>query len=792
MSIKGLRKFFSRFPPRVRKFLRVAGIIVASVVIAIIFLISPIAKFLIERYDQKILGREITLDWAYVNPLTGYIYLRNVDVRECDRDTVFFSARGIGADFALWKLFSGEYEVTELTLHYPRGTIDQRGKHVNFDDLITRFSPDSTAPPHPPVHVNILNITLKHGEFVYRERIIPIHYLVKDLNVESTGKRWSSDTLALKFSFLSQDGKGKIEANGAINLASLDFRLSSKIRDFDLEIVRQYLWELINYGMFSAQLDADVDAKGNFRSPQALDMAGRLKFSDFHLGKTTRDDYFAFKKLELVIQELSPVHGKFLFDSVTLDRPFFKYEKFDSLNNLEMLFGRNGSNVSEIAAQPGRFNLIIELGRYLKKLTRNFFQSHYKVNRFRVRNADFRYSDYSLSEEFTVDAKSLAIRADSIDKNNRRIHLFTESGVKPYGHFNIALSINPKDSTDFDLQYDFEKVPLTLFNPYLISYTSYPLDRGTMQLNGLWNVRNGIISSKNHLLITDPRATKRRKNKDIKYLPLPLIMAFVRERANVIDYDIPITGNLKDPKFHLGDVVADIVKNIFVKPATTPYGIEYKSVEQEIENSLSLKWEVRQHTLTAKQKHFLEKAADFLHDNSEASIAVYPTQYTSREKEKILFFEAKKKYFLLDHGKKASQFTREDSLQVDKMSVKDPAFVHILKEGISDTVMFTIQEKCAHYVGQARVERMYSLLEKQRKSEFLAEFVKNGTDKRVKIHATKESVPYNGFSVFRIDYQGDIPKALRKAYEEMHELEEENPRKTKGNHVELARRGKRP
>jgi hypothetical protein len=66
-------------------------------------------------------------------------------------------------------------------------------------------------------------------------------------------------------------------------------------------------------------------------------------------------------------------------------------------------------------------------------------------------------------------------------------------------------------------------------------------------------VRNGFIQSDNHVVIIDPRRTKRVRNKDKSWLPLPLIMSLVRERGNVIDYEIPITGNLKDPKFHLKD-----------------------------------------------------------------------------------------------------------------------------------------------------------------------------------------------------------------------------------------------
>ena len=162
-----------------------------------------------------------------------------------------------------------------------------------------------------------------------------------------------------------------------------------------------------------------------------------------------------------------------------------------------------------------------------------------------------------------------------------------------------------------------------MFNPYIISSTSFPLDRGTMEFKGSWNVRNGIIKSINHLVIIDPRLTKRIRNKDTKWIPAPLIMAFIRERGNVIDYEIPITGNLKNPNFHLSDVIFDLLGNIFTKPATTPYIMEVKNVETEIEKSLTLKWKMRQNSLLPDQEKFIEKMADFLVKNPDASITVF-------------------------------------------------------------------------------------------------------------------------------------------------------------------------
>lgn len=597
--------------------------------------------------------------------------------------------------------------------------------------------------------------------------------------MESTGKRWNADTIASTFSFLSQNGKGGANGNFTINVKNQDFRLTTSIKNFDLEIIRQYLWELINYGMFSAQLDATLKATGNFKDPNTIDTRGRYSFKNFHLGKTLKDDYAAFDRLVIVIDQVNPAQRKYLFDSIAFHHPVFRYEKFDSLNNIERLFGKQGSNISDITGQVGRFNLVIEIGRYLKKLSRNFFLSPYRVNSFMVTNGDIKFSDFSLSERFSISANSLSIKADSIDKRKKRVKISINSGIKPYGHLLVNLSINPKDSGDFDMTYHVNKVPVSMFNPYLISYTSFPLDRGIAEFQGVWNVRDGNVKSTNHLILLDPRVSERVRNKNLKWIPLPLAMLFVRERGNVIDYQIPISGNLKNPHFHLNDAIIDLITNIFVKPVTVPYGLALREAENEIENSLSLTWGIRQQTLSGHQKRFIDRVAKFLKKNPKSSIVVHVHGYPLKEKEQILFFEAKRKYFLLVNNRKLHHISAEDSIKIDRMSVKDARFMHFLKrgKGAGDTLLFSIQDKCVNYVGANKINSIYAQLEKDRDTEFLKSFLKNDSRKQVHIVTVNDSIPFNGFSFFRILYNGDIPKSLRRAYKEMYEINNESLRK---------------
>ncbi len=737
----------------------------AIVTVCLIF-ISPIAKYLIEKYDVKYTGRQITMDWAYVNPFTGYIHIVNLRIAEASKDTLFFSAEGVSANFAMRKLIFKNVEITELNVDHPIGIIIQKKDNFNFNDLIKRFSSkkDTTdsGKNNSSVHVSINNISITDGLFHYVEKITPIKYFIEKVNLQCSGIRWDADTIASTFTFLSRGGK----TSGAftINTKTLDYKFATVIKDQDLEIIRQYLWELINYGMFKAHLDADIKAYGNFKDTRRLTMKGRLAFSDFHLGKTTTYDYASFKKLLLVMDELSPASNKFLFDSVTLDKSYFSFEHFDSLDNIQAMFGKQGANVKDVTAQSGRFNLVIAISRYIKKLAKDFFVSQYRVNALSLTDGEVKYVDYALNEKFSIAAQHVYLKADSISKTNKRVHFNLKFDVYPYGNSSARLSLNPLDSGDIDFNYHLNKVPVTVFNPYIISYTSFPLDKGTLNMNGTWKVRNGEIKSENQLVLVKPHVARKLKSKDTKKkFPLPLIMAFIRERGDVINYKIPITGSLRDPKFNFGDVFIDLFKNIFIKPPTLPYALQVKSKEKKIDESFQLIWPTHQTSLSSRQEKFLKKLANFLEENKEASIEVYTQQYVQREKEHILFFETKKKHFLTENNKKSSDFTENDSIKVEKMSVKDLGH-DLVKDMVKitrDTTMFTIHDKCHHYLGSDIVDHKFNQLIKAREHTFLSYFADTGANARVKMHSTKDIIPYNGFSCFQIKYKGDMPKSLK-------------------------------
>src|ERR1700712_2798957 len=100
---------------KTRRFLIIFAISVVAVVAVVIIFISPITKYLIQKYDEKYTGRQITLDWAYVNPFTGYIHLKNLKIYEYKSDSLFLTADGLSLRFAILKYFSHTIEIKSFS-----------------------------------------------------------------------------------------------------------------------------------------------------------------------------------------------------------------------------------------------------------------------------------------------------------------------------------------------------------------------------------------------------------------------------------------------------------------------------------------------------------------------------------------------------------------------------------------------------------------------------------------------------------------------------------------------------
>ena len=358
---------------KLKRFLIIFTIVTLTVVALVIIFISPITKYLIQKYDEKYTGRQITLDWAYVNPFSGYLHLHNLKIYEYKSDSVFLAASGLSVHVSVRKLFSHTLQLNSATLDNLVVHVIKDHKTMNFESIIDKFSSgDSSQAPaknKKPLHVNLGPLKITNGEIHYMDKQTPFIYYIKIGNFETPGKRWDVDTMAFTYSFASGPSKGSMQGQFDINFKTSAYQLSDRIVSFDLKPMEQYVKDLANYGNLRVVLDANLTAKGNFHNAENIIASGNIVLSDFHLGKNPEDDYMSFKQLRLVVSELSPKNKKYVLDSVLLVHPYVKYERYDHTDNLSTMFAKKGGGKED----PEKLNIIIAIGQYIKSLSREFF-----------------------------------------------------------------------------------------------------------------------------------------------------------------------------------------------------------------------------------------------------------------------------------------------------------------------------------------------------------------------------------------------------------------------------------
>jgi hypothetical protein len=352
-----------------------------------------------------------------------------------------------------------------------------------------------------------------------------------------------------------------------------------------------------------------------------------------------------------------------------------------------------------------------------------------------------------------------------------------QTGLIPNGNVDIDLSLYPHALKDFDATYHLDKIPVVVFNPYLVSATSYPMERGSLELSGQWKVRKGGIQSQNTLLILDPRVSDRVINRQTPWIPVPLILAFVRERGNVMSYSIPIKGNLNAPGFSIWDPVLDALKNIVIKPPTLPYGLLVTHVENKLEQWINLKWETHSARLQPNSVRSMKQLSQFLKENPKARIVIQPEIFEDLEKETIAIYEAKKAFFLLHHPKSGRNFIEADSLSVEKTDIDNKDFQNFLSARMTDPLLFTTQHKSLNILGTGLVNREFGQLGRNRKQAFLSWFQEGDQQSRIRFSPDNKQQPFNGISLYKIRYEGVNPEKLTDLYNRYQNLNDDLPRK---------------
>jgi hypothetical protein len=205
------------------------------------------------------------------------------------------------------------------------------------------------------------------------------------------------------------------------------------------------------------------------------------------------------------------------------------------------------------------------------------------VDMFRLEHSQADFADLSIQPNFSTGIQNLhgtLHRASS--QPARPAELLLEGQVDPYAPVRIEGKTNllsPARFADIDMR--FVNVDMTALSPYSGKFAGYRIKMGKMSLDLHYRLKNRQINSENRIVLNQLTLGERVPGSKAPDLPLHLAIALLKDSQGRIDLDLPIRGDLSNPKVSFPGLVGDVLRGLIRKVVAAPFAVLGKLVGGE-------------------------------------------------------------------------------------------------------------------------------------------------------------------------------------------------------------------
>ena len=307
-----------------------------------------------------------------------------------------------------------------------------------------------------------------------------------------------------------------------------------------------------------------------------------------------------------------------------------------------------------------------------------------------INNASFTFEDKNLPLPFKTTVSKLNGKISEVKSNkSSRTNLKVDGVVDKYGVAKITGIVDPnniKILTDINMK--FKNIAMQNFTPYTGKFIGRELKSGKLDLDLKYNIDKSNLDAKNNIVITKLELGKQVESPEAVSLPLEIAISLLEDSKNVIDINLPVSGNVDDPQFSVGSIVWKAFVNLITKAVTAPFsllGAVFNFSEDEIK---SVNFDYLESDITPVQKETLDKIAQILTAKKDIAIKIS----ASYDKNKELFALKEEKYLAKNKDDKKLSKEERDEL-ISKEKVDDKKLELIAKNRVQNIKNYLVKEK---------------------------------------------------------------------------------------------------
>lgn len=685
--------------------------ILLGLVLMIIIFISPISKFLIEKYSEAYTGRKIGMQELSINIFNGSITAKGFTVFEAKSTKPFFKTDVLDVNIAVYKLWVGKYDITSVELSSPYLQVIQKGDKFNYDDLMNRFFADDTTKKVEtnPVKYWARNIQVNNATILYTNtKPLTNIKLIKGV-VQIPLIAWDDPLYKVQTAFdLSTGGRSKALLH--FNTNTFDYKAKIDVDQLNIDFLYPYLKDYMKVKSLKGLINTNLWLTGNANQPTAIALSGSIKANDFAIVDATNELLTAIDETNVLIDTINTAKNRYNFRSISMDHPFFRLSMYDKGFNYERIMttplAMSGDTSSTVYS-----NVFLMMSGYIQEIVREYDVNNYQINQFRLTRGQCIFTDFTHGDKFRYVLDSMTLSSDRLSSANPFLMFSVKSRLNTSGKMLGVLKVDPKHYQDIIIDASIKELLITDFNPYSKYYVATPFLNGTISYENQTTVLGGKLDSKNILDIRQIKTGKKVKNSTAMNLPVRLAVSLLKDVKGNIHLDIPVKGSLNDPKFKWGRVIWGVLKNLVIKAATAPFRLLANLFGGKEEDFKEMQFEYTQTDIMPNQQTVLDRLAKIAIDKPEIKIELTQVTNILDETEAIAVYQMKQKYLGISNAIAAQELKR----RTDSISNNDSLFVKYLVSKLPNAQgLQSTEEKSVQLIGREKIiPEVYALMDKR-------------------------------------------------------------------------------
>ncbi len=412
-----------------------------------------------------------------------------------------------------------------------------------------------------PFIVALKKFDLRDGSVRFEDRTLKAPSTLKIDELQAQLKEFSyPQKEAAPFSLsLKTPSKGRITAEGDFLLNPLESNLKLKADRVALSPYLPYIKEFVNIDIPRGYAAAEASVKYSRKSRPEAKIDFGFSLNDLQIDHSIKRRKIAsLKKLIVSGAHLKLFPESMKIDTVEIAEPYVRVDiDTDRSTNLDGLLVKKGAEPKSKKAKKRE-----------KKEPFGF-----SVTNLKIVNGSSDFSDLSLPLPFKTHIHDLnggAIGISNIADDVAKVAL--KGVVQKYGMAKIDALVDSKDPLKkSSVDVDFRNLDVTDLSPYTGKYIGYAIKDGRMWLKLKYEIDRGRLKSDNKIVLKKLELGEKIESNESINAPIHLALALLKDANGVIDLDIPIEGNVTDPKFKIGKVVWQAIGNMITGIVTAPF-----------------------------------------------------------------------------------------------------------------------------------------------------------------------------------------------------------------------------